>query len=529
MGFLRAAALLAVVSAQALAQTPSGLIARPARDAVLGMRAPVSFEARSTGLDRPNLLYRWSLQSEATGRLLRLPQTGGPSGDGFSPSNRIIHVVLDRIPGARPGAWTLTLEARFEAAAPNVQTQRIPVHLFARTLTATGVSPGRLVAGSKAILYGRELAGARVELDGPISLPPGVAAEEDADGDAGRELVREKLVVNAEVDSNPLSARKGTSLEFRVPSADRVAPGLYRIAARKGLLRSRRLWLRIEPARIAPDPRPDRHGIARFLISGQTVRERFIESGAPRGPFWDYQIYWLAAVAGTRLDVTLERVDRSRSWEHPESIDPEIYVIAPDSTVYGHLVGRDVQPGADLNARLCDATLPLTGVYFVVAATTKGFGEYDLHFSLTPAEVPAPTDPILVSDPLRMIRSGAEARSVFLVLDRRGIPLSGAAVDFVGTAREAVLLEFPRGAAATSGVSGLTASTVRLDTPGLVGIPSQLHRCTVTDPLLVSIEAPAPQIPMPRVPLAGTATVMIRDVDLFTGEMALSSFSVDKL
>ncbi len=65
------------------------------------------------------------------------------------------------------------------------------------------------------------------------------------------------------------------------------------------------------------------------------------------------------------VDVTLERVDPSKPWEHPDSLDPQLELVAPDGFVYQNLVSFDNQPSVDLNASLHEAVLPLTGLYFI--------------------------------------------------------------------------------------------------------------------------------------------------------------------
>ena len=64
-----------------------------------------------------------------------------------------------------------------------------------------------------------------------------------------------------------------------------------------------------------------------------------------------------------------KRVDTSKTWEHPDSLDPQIEVVAPDGFLPQNLVAWDNQPAVDLNASLDDAVLPLTGLYVPVPGT----------------------------------------------------------------------------------------------------------------------------------------------------------------
>ncbi len=79
---------------------------------------------------------------------------------------------------------------------------------------------------------------------------------------------------------------------------------------------------------------------------------------------------------GSTIDVTLERVDTSKPWEHPDSLDPDIQLVAPDGFVYQNLVALDNQPSVDLNASLHGAVVPLSGMYVLYAETSRGFGDY---------------------------------------------------------------------------------------------------------------------------------------------------------
>jgi hypothetical protein len=42
-------------------------------------------------------------------------------------------------------------------------------------------------------------------------------------------------------------------------------------------------------------------------------------------------------------------VDTSKPWEHPDALDPEIWISSPDGFIPQNLVAFDNQPGVDLN------------------------------------------------------------------------------------------------------------------------------------------------------------------------------------
>ena len=480
------------------------------------MSSPTTFAASRNRFGSGSS-FRWTLRHQPSGRLVRISQAAGPESDGFSESNATVHVRLGDIPRAPSGAYDLTLEVRHDAGRPEAWSSSataIPVEFVPEILTTTGIAPGRVIAGhDQMVLYGRRLSGARVEIEGPFEEP-----SSDAPCSAGG-CKRRPILATAD--------RRGTVLTFDISAG--LPPGFYRAVARRGSLRSRPQWFRIEPERVEPSGRPDRRGTARPLLSGQTVRERFEPRGTSSSGLWNSQVYLFVATAGSRVDARLSRVDTSRTWEHPDSLDPELYLVAPDHTVYGHFVGTDIQPGVDLNAQIREA-LPTSGIYFLVASTSKGFGEYDLTFALEPAELCERRESaILMTDALGMIRAGMTERSVWAILDPRGYPLSGAAVDFVPTPESAkATFVFVNGGAATSNVHGLVSASFRLDSKGLIAVPAALYGCALADPVLRPGDGGPRKIAIPRLPLAAAATTLVREVDLVSGDALLSEFGFQK-
>lgn len=64
-------------------------------------------------------------------------------------------------------------------------------------------------------------------------------------------------------------------------------------------------------------------------------------------------------------------------------------IVAPDGLIYQNLVALDNQPRVNLNASLYGALVPLTGMYLLRAGSSRGFGDYCLHFALTSTAPPA--------------------------------------------------------------------------------------------------------------------------------------------
>ena len=126
-----------------------------------------------------------------------------------------------------------------------------------------------------------------------------------------------------------------------------------------------------------------------------------------------------------------KRVDTSTTWEHPDSLDPQIEVFAPDGFLPQNLVAWDNQPGVDLNASLDDAVLPLTGLYIIAAETTRGHGDYRLSFSFGSLAPPAEGERVFaLSGADRTVPVGSAFETVALTLDPRGYPISGATLAY---------------------------------------------------------------------------------------------------
>ena len=107
--------------------------------------------------------------------------------------------------------------------------------------------------------------------------------------------------------------------------------------------------------------------------------------------------------------------------------------------------------------------MPLSGLYVVYAATTRGFGDYRLHFAITsmaPAPVGERVFPII--DSFATVPVGESTTPTAIMLDPRGYRISGAQVTFatVGNADDRGAVEFGGGSIVLSGPDGSVQTTV---------------------------------------------------------------------
>ncbi len=170
------------------------------------------------------------------------------------------------------------------------------------------------------------------------------------------------------------------------------------------------------------------------------------------------------------IDAALERVDTSKPRGHPDSLDPEIEIVEPDGFVPQNLVALDNQPGVDLNASLHGAVLPLTGTYVLRAATSRGFGDYRLHFAVTAMAAPAADERIIpFMDAFATVPVNEATTPTAIVLDPRGWQLSGAQMTLATTPQvgDSGQIQFSP-AALTSSPDGSIQTTATARTTGKV-------------------------------------------------------------
>ena len=320
----------------------------------------------------------------------------------------------------------------------------------------TGLAPGWVLPGaSNVVAYGAGFnSGSSVELSGPVY----------ALGNYTTQLCNLSLNQCPTLTLPATANAAGTALSFAVPQ--NTGPGVYLITGKTsdGIGSSNSTWLAVDAAtKSYPVLPPEQHMYAKVLYSGQTATGTFAAGGDTTGRYADFNAYYFLATAGSTVDVTLDRVDTSKPWEHPDSLDPQLEIVAPDGFVPQNLVAFDNQPGVDLNASLHSAVLPLTGIYVVYAATTRGFGDYRLHFAIT-SMAPAPVGERVfpIADSFATVPIGQTTTPTAIVLDPRGCRVSGATVTFAtaSNADDHGTVEFTGGTTVLSGPDGSVQTTV---------------------------------------------------------------------
>ena len=197
----------------------------------------------------------------------------------------------------------------------------------------------------------------------------------------------------ARVRRTYLLASFGSSGTLAFCAAVSVSTGYYLVRSRSssGTLSAGGKWLRVDQdAKTVPVVPPAQHNMANLILPGQTVTGTFAEGGDTSGQFGDYNTFFFFGTAGTVIDASVTRVDTSKPWEDPSALDPQLEIIAPDGLIYDNLRRVDDQPGVDYDASLTGAVLPLTGTYYLRAATLKGSGQFQASLSYT-SVAPAPS------------------------------------------------------------------------------------------------------------------------------------------
>ncbi|MGV8040941.1 MAG: carboxypeptidase regulatory-like domain-containing protein [Thermoanaerobaculaceae bacterium] len=360
---------------------------------------------------------------------LGLPARPGGTTVTLSTSNAAVATVPASVV-VPEGATTATVTVTTLASAP-ASTVTVTAAAGGASQTATlalalprlhGVAPGWTLAGTADVIaYGAGFdQGSVVTLEGPVYA-------------LGQYTVPLCDVVTFGCPTQTLPAAvdaAGATATFTAPAS--LGTGLYRVTVRRsgGLATPTSAWLAIdEAAKTVPAQTPEEHRYAQAIHSGQTVTGTFVAGGDPDGTYEDLNSYYFLAGAGARVSATLERVDTSKTWEHPDSLDPELLIATPAGYVPQNLAAYDIQPGVDLNARLVDAVLPVSGLYVITAATTKGAGAYRLHFEMTqPGTVAGGARVVPYAQRAVTMRQGSTVTPTAMVLDGRGLRLSGARV-----------------------------------------------------------------------------------------------------
>gem|GEM_PF-6529724 len=372
-----------------------------------------------------------------------------------APVAALTEVVLSASSGSATVTRTITLEP---------QTWRL-----------SPLAPGRVVAGASGVtLYGREfLPSNSVYLAGPVysaTAPDAPLCDEPAGACPGLDVQGVVPITPPQPSAN--------RIVFTVPAS--LSPGYYTVRAKSavGTLSSEARWLLIDdPSPVVPALAPEQHGLARPITSGQTVTGTFVENGDTSGATNDFNLYYFVAAAGTRVSVRLERADASLPWEHPDSLDPQVALIAPDGFVYENEGRQDVVPATDLNAEVTDLTLPQTGMWLIAASTSRGHGDYRLSYTMTaPGSVPLAQRIVPFTGRGTTAQVGTDVRLTLAAMDPRGYLLSGAAVTYTASYPDPGMgtVVWPDSQGTFTAVDGLAQVRLRSTTRGVVDIGTNL-------------------------------------------------------
>ena len=339
-----------------------------------------------------------------------------------------------------------------------------------QTWRLSALAPGRVVAGVEdVIVYGRDfVASDTVRLSGPVyslMAPDAPLCDEPAGACPG-------------VDASDATEVSLGGMSFTVPAS--LSSGYYSVRAKSaaGTLSSEARWLLLDdPSPIVPALAPEQHGLARPITSGQTVTGTFVENGDTSGATNDFNLYYLVAAAGARVSVRVERADASLPWEHPDSLDPQVSLIAPDGFVYENEGHQDVVRATDLNAEVTDLTLTQTGMWLIAASTSRGHGDYRITYTMTaPGSVPSTQRIVPFTGRGTTAPVGTDVRLTLAAMDPRGYLLSGAGVRYTASYPDpgAGTVVWPEGRNTFTAVDGLAQVRLRSTTQGIVDIGTNL-------------------------------------------------------
>ncbi len=441
--------------------------------------------------------YRWDLINQATNQVYQIPQTAGPSGDGYATENRVLNVTFGSIPGVVPGTYTLTLSvASIFVGNPCPQASghgSITITLVQQLLTTTAISPGKVLPGDTTpVLYGEGFdPQTQAILAGPVYSLTNLTTPLCNVSQGQCPIV----VLPGAVNTN------GTAMGFAVPGS--TAPGVYYVLARTGAGQQTGVgqYLMVQTVSVTyPAVPAAQKSLAQPLIPGQAVQGTFVANSDPSGKTSDVNLYYFFGTAGSTITVDLQRADTSLPWEHPDALDPQVRITAPDGLIYANLSQIDNQPGIDLNATLTNAVLPQTGIYLIAAETTKGGGNYALNFSFgSVVPVPAGARAIPFLGNYNTAAVNKTISSTAMMLDPRGYPLAGAGVTFTSSPATDDLgaLEFPGGSSVRTTGEGFAIIRTLLTRAGKVEFApvisdAHLQRLHVTGAVQTEIPRYAP-------------------------------------
>ena len=265
----------------------------------------------------------------------------------------------------------------------------------------------------------------------------------------------------------------GTTAAFTVPAEPRHRPlPRPRQPLRRPhhpdhrLARHRRRRPRPSPALPAED-----HKYARAIHSGQTITGTFVADGDPDHRLQDVNLYYLPGTAGSHLRVTLERVDTTKTWEHPDTLDPQLEIMAPDGLIPQNLVAYDRQPGLDLNAELHRRrAAPDRASTSSTPAPPRAAAQYRLTYELLQPGDRRPADQrvLPLANAFLTVPVGQTVTPSALALDPRGYRLSGARLHVAATplADDTGTVDLSAAQALTTNPDGTVEATLTPTGPG---------------------------------------------------------------
>jgi hypothetical protein len=489
----------------------------PTGGASVRVDVPVALSGTVGSDADPRYVYKWTLKRTSDNVNVTIPQATGTGSDpSYAFSNRSLTLRLDSLAGLTAGNYTLTFNAAYETTPGSCTAQQSSastgITVTTKQYYATGLAPGTVVVGEGSTrLYGSSFdSAAQVAISGPIYTLDNTTTPLCTMPSCPQVFV----AATASVD--------GKTLDFPTPVS--LNPGYYLVFAADPATgaTSGAIWLEVHAAlEAAPAKTQQFSSVVRPLVAGQSVTGQFLAGRDTSLQFSDVDYYYFFAASGSTLSLSLSRTDTSLPWEAPDALDPQLTVVDPDGLIDQGFEVLDNQPGVDLNASLTNLVLPKTGRYIVYAATSKGFGPYQLSFALTPA-APASARQVLPAannDRTVPLNTAGFKPSAF-VLDKRGYALSGAVTQFAATpeSNETGAVSFPSGATIATSPQGFAQVDARLTAAGKISFQATLQNAG-----LVASQAPetASIALVPSYP--AIASVMPEDVGLdpVTGEMQI--------
>jgi hypothetical protein len=506
---------------------PNTRVLSPSNGALVRNDLPATFNGTVDHDSDPAYVYKWRLR-RGTSTFYSIPgATGTGSDPAYAFSNRTLTLRLDSIPGLGTGSFTVVFDAAFQTPEGNciaMQSSAIagPITVTAgKEYFATGLSPGAVVTGESATrLYGDGFdTAAQVAISGPIYTLENTTTPLCTMPSCPQVLVAAVAGADAK------------TLDFTTPLS--LTPGYYQAFASDPTagVASPALWLEVQPSQ-ATAPAKDQQfiNVVRPLTKGQTLNGQFLAGRDPSGQYSDVDYYYFFATAGSTATLSLNRADMNLPWEHPDALDPQLLLIDPDGIVWEGFESLDNQPGADLNASLSDLVLPKTGAYTVYAATSKGFGAYQLSFSLVPVAPASGLQVVPAANNDRTVPLNTPGlKPMALAFDRRGHPLSGAVINYSPATEfgESGGIVFPNGYSVTSSTRGFAQVNASLYSAGKTSFKAQLQETGLIVPQEALVTQSAARVPRYRP--AAIIQIGERGLNPLTGERSATFGRAERL